>query len=555
MDREENNQCLEGYGLQPVRKAPARKGALAPEGPGCPILCAHLAQRVRIHQSEYPKPSLWDRAAKLSWQAKRTEEPIPFLEGYGLQPVRKTPARKRALAPEGHLWDRAKTAFLALALLILLTTAAQAQTPKVIVLKLDDTIQPISEEYLTRGLAQGEVTHAAAVLIELNTPGGLLDTTRSMVSKILASPVPVIVYIAPSGSRAGSAGFFLLEAADIAAMAPGTNAGASHPVIEGGQLDPIMKQKLENDTTAFMRSFVSRRGRNTDAAQDAILNSKSYTVDEAQKLNLLDAVAPTVTDLLKQIDGRTIRRFNGTTVTLHTRNAAQVELDPTVREQILDRLMDPNLAVLILVLGGLLIYLEFNVPGTIIPGALGTLLLVTALFALNLLPVHYTSVMLLLAAFALLLLEAKFPSHGVLASVGIVALIFGTLTLVDGPIPELRVALLTAIACGVAFGLITLFLVRIALRARKNKIMTGPESLIGTLGIAQQTLAPGGQVPQGQAPSGQVMVSRGQVLVHGELWQAESPETIPAGETVKVRSINGLTLVVDRVPAVTSPAN
>ncbi|MBB6142424.1 membrane-bound serine protease (ClpP class) [Silvibacterium bohemicum] len=432
----------------------------------------------------------------------------------------------------------AKTALLALALLILFTMAAQAQTPKVVILKLDDTIQPISEEYLTRGLAQGEVTHASAVLIELNTPGGLLDTTRSMVAKILASPVPVIVYIAPSGSRAGSAGFFLLEAADIAAMAPGTNAGASHPVIEGGQLDPIMKQKLENDTTAFMRSFVSRRNRNVDAAQDAILNSKSYTVDEAQKLNLLDAVAPTVTDLLNQIDGRTLHRFDGTTVTLHTRNAARIELNPTLREQILDRLMDPNLAVLILVLGGLLIYLEFNVPGTIIPGALGTLLLVTALFALNLLPVHYTSVMLLLAAFALLLLEAKFPSHGVLASVGIVALIFGTLTLVDGPIPELRVALLTAIACGLAFGLITVFLVRIAMLARKNKVMTGAGALVGTLGIAQETLAP-----------------RGQILIHGELWQAESPESIPAGEMVKVRAVSGLTLMVDRVPAITGPAN
>ena len=411
------------------------------------------------------------------------------------------------------------------------TTDAQ-DTRKVIVLNLDDTIQPISEEYVSRGLAEGEVTHSAAVLIELNTPGGLLDTTRSMVSKILASPVPVIVYVAPSGSRAGSAGFFLLQAADIAAMAPGTNAGASHPVIEGGQLDPLMKQKLENDTTAFLRSFVSRRGRNVDAAQDAVLNSKSYTEQEAQKLHLIDLIAPDVSDLLNSLDGRSIQRFDGSTVVLHTRNATLVTVEPTVREQILDRLMDPNLAVLILILGGLLIYVEFNAPGTIIPGALGTLLLFTALFALNLLPVHYTAVMLLIASFVLMLLEAKFPSHGVLGGVGIVTLVFGTLTLVDGPIPELRVQLATAIACGVAFGLITVFLVRIAVRARRNKVMTGPDALVGNFGIAQEALAP-----------------RGQILVHGELWLAESPEVIQPGEMVKVRAVRGLTLLVERVPA------
>lgn len=418
-----------------------------------------------------------------------------------------------------------------IALLFLISVAGQAQTPKVIVLNLNDTIQPISEEYVTRGLAQAEATQANAILIELNTPGGLLDTTRSLVSKILASPVPVIIYVGPSGSRAGSAGFFLLEAADIAAMAPGTNAGASHPVVEGGTLDPIMKQKLENDTTAFLRSYVSRRGRNTDAAQDAVLNSKSYTEQESQKLKLIDIIAANTTDLLNSIDGRSIQRFDGRTVTLHTRSAVLVSIEPTVREQILDRLMDPNLAVLILVLGGLLIYLEFNSPGTIIPGALGTLLLFTALFALNLLPIHYTAVMLLVAAFALLLLEAKFPSHGVLASAGIIALVFGTLTLVDGPIPELRVALLTAIACGIAFGLITVFLVRIAIVARRNKVLTGADALVGTLGIAQEALAP-----------------RGQVLVHGELWSAEAPESVQPGDMVKVRAVRGLTLLVDRVP-------
>lgn len=420
--------------------------------------------------------------------------------------------------------------------LLLAATFSFAQTsdvpPRVIVLHLDDTIQPVSEQYLERGIAQAAETHANALLIDLNTPGGLLDTTRSMVSKILASPAPVIVFVAPSGSRAGSAGFFLLEAADIAAMAPGTNAGASHPVVEGATLDPIMKQKLENDTTAFLRSFVSRRNRNTDAAQDAVLNSKSYTEGEALQLHLINLVAQNDRALLDSVDGRTVTRFDGNTVTLHTRGATLTAIEPTLREEILDRMMDPNLAVLILVLGGLLIYLEFNSPGTIVPGALGTLLLLTALFSLNLLPVRYTSVMLLIAAFILLLLEAKIPSHGVLAASGIVALVFGTLTLVDAPIPELRVRVSTAIACGIGFGLITVFLVRIAVRARQNKIMTGPQALLGATGVAQQPLAP-----------------RGQILVRGELWQAESTAPISSGDEVRVYAVNGLTLLVERVPA------
>jgi membrane-bound serine protease (ClpP class) len=262
------------------------------------------------------------------------------------------------------------------------------------------------------------------------------------------------------------------------------------------------------------------------------MNSKSYSESEALQLHLIDLVAPNNLALLDSLDGRTITRFDGSTVTLHTRGAALISVEPTLREQILGRMMDPNLAVLILVLGGLLIYLEFNSPGTIIPGALGTLLLLTALFSLNLLPVRYTAVMLLLAAFVLLLLEAKFPSHGILASTGILALIFGTLTLVDGPIPELRVRVTTALACGIAFGLITVLLVRIAVLARRNKILTGPQALLGSVGIAQQPLAP-----------------RGQVLVHGELWQAESNDPVGPGDAVRVCAVRDLTLLVERIPA------
>ena len=416
--------------------------------------------------------------------------------------------------------------------------ALAASAPQVVLLHLDDTIQPISDEYVTRGLKRAAALRADAVLIELNTPGGLLDTTRDMVREILDSQIPIIVYVAPSGSRAGSAGFFLLEAADIAAMAPGTNAGASHPVIEGGKLDPIMKQKLENDTTAFLRSYVSRRNRNTAAAEDAVLNSKSYTEQEALKLNLITLVAGSDRELLDTIDGRTIQRFNGKSTTLHTRDAVLFPIEHTVRESLLDKLVDPNLAVLILIIGGLLIYLEFNTPGTIIPGALGTLLVLLALFSLNLLPVRYTAVMLVVAAFALLLLEAKFASHGVLASAGVLCLVFGLLTLVAGPIPELRVHPATAVAAGVAFGLITMFLVRIALRARRSKALTGPDAMVGQTAVAQQSLSP-----------------TGQVLVHGELWQAESPTPVAAGEQVVVRAVRSLTLLVERVPAETTRVN
>jgi membrane-bound serine protease (ClpP class) len=414
---------------------------------------------------------------------------------------------------------------------LLLASTGWAEQPRVIVMHLDDTIQPVSADYLARGLDLAAAQHASAVLIELDTPGGLLDSMRQIVGKVLASPVPVIVYVAPSGSRAGSAGFFLLEAADVAAMAPGSNAGAAHPVVMGAKLDDIMKQKLENDTAAFLRSYVARRGRNVAAAEDAVRASKSYSDKEAQQLNLIDAIAPDETALLTMLDGRSITRFDGSKVVLHTRDAQLVAVEPTLREKILDRLTDPNLAVLVLVIGGLLIYVEFNAPGTIVPGTLGTIMVLIALFALNLLPVRYTSVMLLVAAFVLLILEAHFATHGVLGGAGILALVFGALTLVDGPIPELRVHPATALSAGLAFGLITVFLLRLALRARRSKSRTGVDAMIGEIAVVIQPLAPSGQV-----------------MVNGEIWQAESATPAAPGERVRVRELRDLTLLVERVP-------
>jgi membrane-bound serine protease (ClpP class) len=463
--------------------------------------------------------------------------PLPALTGFA--PSHRSPAQ--ASHPDiGRPTRRQRSPLLLLFALLVafLPAAAQPSGPVVVQLNLDDTIQPISDDYLTRALDRGASLHAQAVLIEMDTPGGLLTSMRDMAGKIGRSPVPVIVYVAPTGARAGSAGFFLLEAADIAAMAPGTNAGAAHPVAEGGKMDDTMKEKITNDAAAFLRSYTAVRGRNPKAAEDAIRQSKSYSAEEMKQLGLIDLIAPDRTALLDRVDGRTVTRLNGEKVTLHTRNAVIVTVTPTLRDTILGRLMNPNLAVLILVLGGLLIYVEFNAPGTIVPGALGTVLVLLALFALNLLPIHYTAAMLVLAAFALMLLEAKFASHGVLGAVGILCLIFGLLTLVPGPVPEMRVHISTAVACGIGFGLITAFLLRIAIQARRNKLQTGTQTMVGEFGTVVEPLLPSGQI-----------------FVRGELWEARSPIPLARGDRVRVRAVENLTLLVEPAPLATADSS
>ena len=408
--------------------------------------------------------------------------------------------------------------------------AASDSPGTVVKLTIHDTIQPITADYLQRGLHEAASQHAEAVLISMGTPGGLLESTRVMVQAIENSPVPVIIFISPTGSRAGSAGFFLLESADIAAMAPGTNAGAAHPIVEGRQLDPILKEKIENDAAAFLRSYTSRRGRNVAAAEDAVRNSKSYSDEEALNLKLIDLVSADDTSLLKALDGRTIHRFDGTTQTLHLQGAQIITTAPSQRERLLSKLTNPDIAVLLLVLGALLIYLEFNVPGTVVPGSIGTLFVLLGLFGLNLLPVRHTAIVLLLAAVVMMVLEAKFSSHGVLAAVGIAALIFGLATLVDGPIPELRVHLATALGAGLGFGTISFGLAWIALRARRGKILTGPQAMIGGTAVVRTPLCPTGQVE-----------------IRGELWQAslQGQDSLSVGSLVSVRGFDGLTLVVE----------
>ncbi len=414
--------------------------------------------------------------------------------------------------------------------LLLLVAPVRAEILKIVI---NDTIHPITDEYIGRALATAEQNKAQAVLIELNTPGGLLESTRNIIEKILASPVPVIIYVTPSGSRAASAGFFILEAADIAAMAPGTNTGAAHPVtIGGGKIDDVMKQKMENDSAALMRSVVSKRGRNIEVAESTVRESKSFTDQEALSQKLIDYVAPTEEDLFKQISGKPIKRFNGQTVTLDLVKQPIRPFDMTLKQRILAYIMDPNVAFILLAIGALALYAEFNHPGAVVPGTVGVVFILLAAFALNLLPTRFAALALILGAFVLFALEAKFASHGVLTVGGIVLLCIGALLLVDAPIPEMRVHLLTALAVAIPFGLITAFLMSVAVRARRNKVVTGVQGLVGEVGTAQTTLAP-----------------QGKVFVHGELWDATSAVPIAAGEQVIIRNVDGLQLKVDRLAA------
>ena len=421
--------------------------------------------------------------------------------------------------------------FLPLLTAFLLLIAALPAAAQILRLHIDGTIQPIAAEQISRAIDAAAMRHAPALLIELNTPGGLLDSTREIITKIEASPVPVIVFVAPSGARAASAGFFILESADVAAMANGTNTGAAHPVtLGGGQPDEVMKTKIENDTAASLRSYVSRRGRNAAEAEKAVRQSISWTEKEALDLHLIDLTARDEADLLKLLDGRVIHRFDGSEETLHLANQPVEELPATLRQRVLGWLMDPNIAFLVLAVGGLALYAEFNHPGAIIPGVVGVIFILLAVFALNLLPTHYASLALIVLAFVLFALEAKFVSHGILTIGGIICLTLGGLLLVDGPIPEMRVRLLTALAVSVPFGLITAFLMSIAWRARRNKVATGSQGLIGEVGIACTDLIPGGKV-----------------FVHGELWNARSVKPLLSGSQIRVVAVRQLELEVEAV--------
>jgi len=415
---------------------------------------------------------------------------------------------------------------LGLAAVLFFSSVSSAEVLKIVV---NDTIQPITEEFISRAIDEAQRRNDQAILIEMNTPGGLVESTREIIKKITNSVVPVIIFVAPSGSRAASAGFFILESADVAAMAPGTNTGAAHPVIlGGGKMDDVMKEKMENDAAALMRSVTARRGRNVDVAESTVRQSKSFTEQEALSQHLIDYVASSEEDLFRQIESKSFKRFNGEAVSLKLSGQPIVPFGMTLKESILNYLMDPNIAFIFLAIGALALYAEFNHPGAVVPGTVGIVFILIAAFALNLLPTRFAALVLILGAFALFAAEAKFASHGVLTIGGITLLTLGGLLLVDSPIPEMRVHLLTALAVSIPLGLITAFLMSIALKARRNKLVSGAPGMVGETGIAQTAISP-----------------RGKVFVHGELWDAVSSCDIAAGESVVVRRVDGLLLQVD----------
>jgi membrane-bound serine protease (ClpP class) len=407
----------------------------------------------------------------------------------------------------------------------------------VVVLRIDGEIEPILAEYIVGGIDQAAREHADLVLITMNTPGGLDTSMRDIVQAILRSPVPVAIYVSPSGVRAASAGFFILESADIAAMSPGTNTGAASPVFEmfgqTVQIDDTMRKKVTNDASAFMRSYVVKRSRNADLAVTAVTDAKAWSDKEALDGKLIDLIATSQDDLFAKLNGRTIARFDGSTTQLALAHPVLTEVNMTARERILTHIVEPNVAFILLIVGVLGLYVEFNHPGMFAPGVIGGIAILLALYAMNMLPVSITGFVLIALALALFVLEAKFPTHGILGVGGTIAMILGAIMLVQSPWTGMGVRPSTALAVTIPFAVIAIVLMRAVLRSRAWKQAAGSEELVGEEGEVTE--------PVGASPA------VGMVRVHGELWRAAASNgaNIPKGARVRVKGIHGLTLEVE----------
>src|SRR5579864_8365983 len=410
--------------------------------------------------------------------------------------------------------------------------------PQIIELRIGDEIEPVMAEYVDSGLAEAARRHAALVLITMDTPGGLSTSMEDIIQHILDSPVPVAVYISPAGSRGASAGFFILQSADVAAMANGTHTGAASPLLAIGgvplQVDEALKNKILNDATAFLRSYSAKRGRNVQLAESAVTEGKAWTETEALDGKLIDLVANSPEDLLAHLDGRAIKRFDGSTVQLALTNPQRVALPMTFRQQFLSRIVQPDAFFVLLILGVLGLYTEFTHPGMVAPGVIGGISLVLALYAMHILPVAPAGIVLILLALGLFILEAKYTSHGVLAIGGVVAMLLGALMLVRSPLTHAGVSLGVALGATVPFALLTILLMRLVLRSRAWQPLTGREQLVGSPGEVTEPI-----VRQTDSEFFQ-----GMVRLHGELWRAVSQQEIPAGAQVQVARIDGLTLHV-----------
>jgi membrane-bound serine protease (ClpP class) len=434
-----------------------------------------------------------------------------------------TPSRSLALA------------LLALGLLGLfapLIMAAPAPAPprgEVLLVKVKSPIHPVSAELIADAIQEADRRNAAALIVELDTAGGLMTSTRDITTAILGARTPVVVYVAPGGAQAASAGFFILMSADVAAMAPGTNAGAAHPVDgQGEDIKGVMGKKVEQDAAANIRSLAVRNGRNVQLAEEAVLQSRSYTAGEALQNKLIEIVAPDVPALVRALDGRGVQR-GATQLTLHTASAAVRPFAVSPLRSLLGVIADPNITYLLLGLGSLGLLFELMHPGAVLPGVVGAICVVLAFYGLSVLPVNYAGVALILLAVLFFILEIKVTSYGMLGVAGIACLVLGSLMLFKTPEPALRVSG-ELIAMVAAFSLLVVgFLASMALRAQRMPVRTGVEGLIHEIGTARSPLAP-----------------RGKVFVHGELWDAIAEEPVALGEPVEVVAVRNLTLAVRR---------
>ncbi|OGD17677.1 MAG: serine protease [Candidatus Aminicenantes bacterium RBG_13_59_9] len=424
---------------------------------------------------------------------------------------------KRALRLAGFLF-----------LLALPTTAAIYR------ITVDAPVHPISSEYITRSIEKAGKENASLLIIVLNTPGGLDSAMREIISQILASPVPVMTYVGPAGARAASAGFYIGIASDLFVMAPGTNTGAAHPVgisITGQAMDETMEEKVTHDAASYIKTLAEKRGRNVQAAEDAVRKSLSYTEKEAMEKGLIDLVAGGAEEIIAHFDGQSLKRFNGETVELRLKGEAVIDIPMTARQKFLLTISNPNLAYLLLMLGLLGLYFEFAHPGAILPGVLGAISLLLAIFSFQILPINYVALLLILLAIGLFILEVKVQSFGILGVGGIIAMVIGSVMLINSPLPELQPSLKIVIPLAVGLSLIFLFLMFLVVRAHSRKAYTGKEGLVGEIGVAQTDLDP-----------------EGKVFVHGELWNAEAAEPLAKGTKVRVtRVLDSLKIRVDRL--------
>jgi len=407
-----------------------------------------------------------------------------------------------------------------------------ASAPVVYAADVDSIIHPVSAEYMIETLEDADQANAALVVFTLRTPGGLVDSTRDIISRMIAAKTPVAMFVGPSGSRAASAGFLLMIAADVAAMAPGTHIGAAHPVAGSGEtMTDTMAKKVEEDLAAYVRTLASARHRNVELATEAVRSSRAFTETEAATASppLIDFIATDVSDLLTKLDGREIRRFDGRTVVLHTAGARVVPVEMSLRQRVLSAIAHPNIAYLLLSLGMLGLTIELWSPGAILPGVVGGVSLLLAFFALQLLPVNFAGLLLILLGLLLFALEIKVTSYGLLTAGGLISLTFGSMILMDSRAPELQVSFRVILPVVIGFSGIGILLVRLAVASQRRPAVTGAAGMIGRTALALTNIEPG---------------VGGRVSIHGESWQAIAAEAISQGAPVQVTNIDGLTLVV-----------